>query len=32
MPLFGKKHDQEKKHYKDGDIWKRYDVKETLGT
>ncbi|XP_076447203.1 calcium/calmodulin-dependent protein kinase type 1-like [Babylonia areolata] len=31
MPLFGKKHDSDKKH-KDGDVRKRYEFKDTLGT
>ncbi|KAK7462593.1 hypothetical protein BaRGS_00038346, partial [Batillaria attramentaria] len=32
MPLFGKKHDSDKKHSKDGDVRKRYEFKDTLGT
>ncbi|KAL3852250.1 hypothetical protein ACJMK2_015918 [Sinanodonta woodiana] len=32
MPLFGKKNDSDKKPAKDGDIRKKYDLKETLGT
>jgi hypothetical protein len=32
MPLFGKKHDSDKKHAKDGDVRKRYEFKDTLGT
>lgn len=33
MPLFGRKNDGDKKEKgKDGDIRKKYDFKETLGT
>ncbi|XP_070192144.1 calcium/calmodulin-dependent protein kinase type 1-like [Littorina saxatilis] len=32
MPLFGKKHDSDKKHAKDGDVRKKYEFKDTLGT
>lgn len=33
MPLFGRKGDTDKKEKgKDGDITKKYDLKETLGT
>ncbi|KAL5013464.1 hypothetical protein ScPMuIL_007734 [Solemya velum] len=32
MPLFGRKHEAEKKHTKENDFRKRYEIKETLGT
>ncbi|XP_050414132.1 calcium/calmodulin-dependent protein kinase type 1 isoform X1 [Patella vulgata] len=32
MPLFGKKHDSDKKNNKEGDIRRKYEFKETLGT
>lgn len=32
MPLFGKKHETDKKHSKESDVRKKYDFKRTLGT
>ncbi|KAK3101296.1 hypothetical protein FSP39_002481 [Pinctada imbricata] len=32
MPLFGKKHESEKKHSRDSDVRKKYDFRKTLGT